>query len=828
MVCEINAMKAVPLSGSLRHYVILSRIMSWLTALTVVVTIVAWWLKGHYLEDFIFATLLALSLFLFILNRKTSLSRVAWTIAEESATDLRSTPESLIEGCQIIDFNWRYVYLNGAAAEHGHNSVEDLAGRTMMEAFPGIENTEMFAVLRRCMENRQAAVIENDFLAPGGSGGSFQLVIQPVPQGLFILWLDISERKRAEAASRNSEALFNAFMEASPTLKWVKDNEGRYLYVNRAWVEAMGFPRAEALGKTLVELIGTPDAEKIAGNEREVLRSNQPLEITQESNFHGEPRFWRSIYFPFQNPSGQRFVGGISLDITEYTRVEEELRETSRRNRDMLANLNLIGVMLDQNATVTYCNDYLLHLTGRTRQEVLGANWFALFIPAAIADEMRKTFSRLIADAPPAWHYDNEILTRSGKRLLIRWNNSLLRSPAGDVIGTASIGEDITERKSLEQQIARAQRLDSLGSLAGGIAHDLNNLLMPILMGVTLLRRFDQDARSLKAIDNIERSVRRGSDLVKQILLFARGGDSSFRKILLGESIREVLAIAATTFPRNIKFEVEVAKNLRPVLGDPTQLSQILLNLSVNARDAMPNGGQISISASNAVDPVLGPKGMTEEPYVVLEVTDTGQGIPQEIIGEIFDPFFTTKEVGKGTGLGLSTVQGITRNHGGFLTVTSAPGAGSTFKIYFPAQLIETGIPASDVALHPPAGHGEIVMIVDDDASVRAIAEQTLEAFGYVPLTAEDGARAIEIFAHRHAEIAAVITDMVMPVMDGIALIASLKNIDPGVRIVATTGSPDYQATLAKAGAGEILSKPFTVDTLLRAVASVLSTRQAS
>lgn len=521
-------------------------------------------------------------------------------------------------------------------------------------------------------------------------------------------------------------------------------------------------------------------------------------------------------------------IFGVTSDITDRKRAQDELRESERRFREMLNNLELVSMMLDTTGRITYCNDSFLRLTGWERKEVLGSSWFDRFIHADSVDSVRTSFQALLANRPEVWHFTNEIQTRSGERRLIQWNNSLLRSPAGEVIGTASIGEDITDRRRLEQQVLRTQRLESLGTLASGIAHDLNNLLMPILMGASLLKRLEPNAASLKAIDNIERSVKRGSDLVKQVLLFARGGETSWRTISLGEIVREVEAIVVSTFPKDITLEVSLAHDLKPVAGDPTQLNQVLLNLCVNARDAMPHGGLLSVSARN--------EHLTEQYarlqggesgglYVVLEVSDTGEGISSQTIDRIFDPFFTTKDIGKGTGLGLSTAQGIVTRHGGYLSVSSDVGEGSTFKVHLPPHVVESGASPIVEDAELRRGNGEWILVVDDDASVVNVTRQTLESFGYRVLGAEDGAQAIGVYSRRHADIALVITDMMMPVIDGAALIAALRRIHPEVRIIATTGnlSAAYMTKIAKTEVLYVLTKPYTADHLLRTVSDALA-----
>jgi len=512
---------------------------------------------------------------------------------------------------------------------------------------------------------------------------------------------------------------------------------------------------------------------------------------------------------------------GVWSDITKRKQVQDELYESERRFREMLDNLDLASVMVDREGRVTYCNDYFLRLTGWEREEVMGVNWFERFVPPERAEDARKRFPVLLGGH--LRHTTNEIITRAGQRRLLQWNNSLTYSPSGEVVGTASVAEDITDRVRIEKQLLRTQRLESLGTLAGGIAHDLNNLLLPILMGVTLLKRFDPNEPSRKAIDNIERSVRRGSELVKQVLLFARGGETSRKVVQLAEVVREVETMVNSTFPKDISIDVSVAPDLRPVTGDPTQLSQVLLNLCVNARDAMPGGGQLLISATNADNSGLDAVLQKGKPYIVLQVTDTGAGMPKEIIDRIFDPFYTTKEVGKGTGLGLSTAQGIITSHGGFISVFSKLGEGSMFTVHLPAAVEPASVKGAEDAA-PLHGNGELILVVDDDASVASITRQTLEVFGYEVLTAEEGAQAIDIFSHRAADIALVLTDMAMPVIDGAALITALNRMAPGVRIIATTGNESAPSIskINRTDVTHILSKPYTAEQLLRAIAEAL------
>jgi len=391
----------------------------------------------------------------------------------------------------------------------------------------------------------------------------------------------------------------------------------------------------------------------------------------------------------------------------------------------------------------------------------------------------------------------------------------------GKILGT---NQDVTERKELERQFLRAQRMESLGVLAGGVAHDLNNSLAPILMAISLMEMKFTDAQSRKLISTVELSARRGVDMVKQLLSFARGVEGRRMELQVGHLVRDVEKLINDTFLKTVRVSTNVPTRTWTVVGDPTQIHQVLLNLCVNARDAMPHGGEINIVAENVTidtPPVHMNPDAKAGPYVVLKVSDTGTGIPPEIIEKIFDPFFTTKEVGKGTGLGLSTSLAIVKSHGGFIHVQSEMGRGTTFEIYLPAkgELSSHREAKTDTELQ--RGNGELVLIVDDEVKVRQIMQQTLEAFGYRAIVASGGDEAALIFATRHSEIDVVITDMMMPVMDGPVTIQVLRNIDPAVRIIATSGvsTKDQAESL---GVKHFLMKPYTAETLLAELKIIL------
>ncbi|MBE2285887.1 MAG: PAS domain S-box protein [Prosthecobacter sp.] len=423
------------------------------------------------------------------------------------------------------------------------------------------------------------------------------------------------------------------------------------------------------------------------------------------------------------------------------------------------------------------------------------------------------------------WTY----IKKDGSRVPVSLSVTAMRSPDGRITGFLGVARDVTEKKRLEQQFLRAQRIESIGTLAGGIAHDLNNVLTPILVSIELLRATNTNERMTSVLANIESSAKRGADMVRQILSFARGVEGERTIISPGRAIKDIQRLIHDTFPKNIRCIIDAPADLPSLMGDPTQLHQILLNLCVNARDAMPGGGTLTITLQSlTLDESAASMQMDAKPgsYISIRVKDTGLGIPREILDKIFDPFFTTKEIGKGTGLGLSTVLAITRSHGGFLQVSSEPGDGSTFIVCLPA-LAEAEKASAEAVVEEqlPSGGGKLILVVDDEENVRSVTQHTLEALGYRTLSAADGVEAVAIYSRRNNEIAAVLTDMMMPVMSGPATIQVLKRINPSVKIIAASGITQQGglATAAEMGVKHLLPKPYSAQTMLATLHTALN-----
>ena len=635
---------------------------------------------------------------------------------------------------------------------------------------------------------------------------------------------DLTDRKEMELTLRESEAKFRTLFDVANDANLILQN-GLFVDCNAKALELFGVPRDELIGKSPAVFSPKTQPDGYGSQKR-------ATEVITGA-LAGQPQFFDWIHQRADglaietNVSLSRFdLGGIAYlqaivrDITQRKQAEAQILEQATfldKAQDAIFVRDLEGKMV-------FWNKGAERMYGWGREEVVNRNVDKMLYtePLKLAEAYRLTNSR------GDWNGELRHFTKGGNELVIESRWTLVRDNAGHPKSVLAINTDITEKKQIEAQFMRAQRMESIGTLAGGIAHDLNNILAPIMMSIDILKMTATDPQSQNILETIGISANRGADIVRQVLSFARGLEGQRVEIQPKHLFKEVENIIKDTFPKDIRLHFSIPADSWLILGDPTQVHQILLNLCVNARDAMPNGGSLNLSLENSVldeHYVAMHAGAKAGRYVMISVADTGAGIPPGVIDKIFEPFFTTKDINKGTGLGLSTVMAIVKSHDGVINVYSEPGKGTTFKVYLPAmELSVEARKEQELQASLPRGNGETILVVDDEASILAITSQTLQAFGYRVLTAEDGADALGAYAQHRHEIAVVLTDMMMPIMDGAATIHALTKMNPGVKIIAASGLNPNGSVARVSGTvvKHFLTKPYTAGTLLKTVRAVL------
>lgn len=693
------------------------------------------------------------------------------------------------------------------------------------------DHTLIFEAIESSKQNQVPYEVEFRIIWPDGSlhhmsaRGKFYYSADGEPLRMLGMVMDVSDRQQAEAHIHEMTQRLTLATSSAKIGVWDFDVvEDRLIWDDRMY-ELYGI-KAEEFG-------GAYEAWKqgVHPDDLTAADANIQTAIAGEREFHpefrvvwpdGQVRFIEAHAIVLRDDTGKALrMIGVNWDITERKLAEVSLH----RQALMFQNITDGVILTDPEGYIIDWNPAAEKMFGYTKAEVLGQTPGILY-----RDEESVTLTQQIID----------VMTRegqwSGEITFIRKDGTIGLSETvvvpflddqGQLIATIGLNHDITEKKQLEAQYLRAQRLESIGTLAGGIAHDLNNILTPIvgIAGLLPLKIPHLDEQSQHLIEMLQVSAHRGADLVQQILSFSRGIEGNRMMLQVGHLISEVKDFVEKTFPKAIKLEINLPNDLRLVNGDATQLHQVLMNLCVNARDAMPCGGTLSLSAENLkVDETYAQMYLEAQvgPYVVISVADTGVGMAPETLERIFDPFFTTKEVGKGTGLGLSTLMGIVKSHGGFVTVESQVRSGTKFVVYLPA-VDDTNTPQPEADTYA-VGQGELILVVDDEAPIREITTATLEAYNYRVIPANTGIEAISQYGQHQDDIDAILMDMMMPEMDGATAIQTLKAINPQVKIIVVTGLVSREQNPADTNleVDAFLSKPYKAETLMNVLKGVL------
>lgn len=639
---------------------------------------------------------------------------------------------------------------------------------------------------------------------------------------------ELAERQRQELALRRvgEENRYLARAVASATegilITDPHQPDNPVIYANPAFLRMTGYGLEEVLGRNCRFLQGPGTETKVVDRIRSAIREQREVTATL-LNYRkdGEP-FWNELKIaPVFSEQGELlYFVGLQNDISERKRSEESLQKQAQ----LLELADDAILVRDIDDRVTFWNQGAEKTYGWAREEVLGQHSHTLF-----QTQFPKPLEAIRAELLTQHHWEGELLhwRQDGQRRIIASHWALQCDPTGQPIAILEINNDITEKKTLEAQFLRTQRMESIGTLAGGIAHDLNNILTPILSSAQLLmmRAIPDEQKQYQLLETIQASARRGAALIKQVLSFARGVEGKRTALQTRHLIAEIRQIAQETFPKSIEISINIAPDLWLVSGDATQLHQVLMNLCVNARDAMPEGGILNLTATNLqVDEQYARMNLDAQvgSYIVITVSDTGTGISSEMLDRIFEPFFTTKDLGHGTGLGLSTVMAIVKSHGGFIDVGSTIGKGTQFRVYLPAIKADESAPVQEETLK--TGQGQLILVVDDEAAIRESNKASLETYNYRVLTASDGIEAIALYAQHRHNIDLVLVDLMMPSMDGPTTIRTLKKIDPHIKIVAVSGLLSSSQLSPRVGSEieAFLPKPYTAKELVKCLGEIL------
>lgn len=756
---------------------------------------------------------------------------------KNSEKRFRSVWENSIDGMRITDKEGTIVAVNGAYCDLVGIRKEELEGKSFVVAY-GLSDKEgqrvtqhykerfstrtilptMEATLELRSGDLPSVEMSNAFLEREGG--------EPL---LLSIFRDITPRKRAEEALRFSEEKYRSLVDnMQDGIFLIQD--AKMQFVNEAFAKMLGYTAEEITGMNFQRLVAPEDAELVGDRYR---RRQAGEDVPKEYEFRmlrkdGKTRVIVNMNVGLVTYRGKVASMGTVKDITESRQAAEALKASEEKYRTLIESMNEGVLVVDNDDVIQFVNDQFCKMVEYPREELLGKVGYKLLMEEHSQKLIKEKNRRRMEGISE--QYDVDILKKSGQSVWAHVSAVPLAAPSGKVIGSMAIMTDTTERRSLEQQLAQAQKLESIGTLASGIAHDFNNILGIILGYATLIESITGDPQKLsQSVQAINGAVQRGANLVRQILTFARKGEVVFGPIDVNVMTKEISKLLRETFPRKIEISLQLGKAIPLIQADATQLHQALLNLSVNARDAMPSGGTLTFKTEIV-------KGLTlrnifldasDRDYARITVIDTGIGMDETTRSKIFDPFFTTKE--KGTGLGLSVVYGVMKNHNGFVNVESERGKGSTFNLCFPIP--PESVQAEDKQIRKQEeirGGNETLLVVEDEEALLAMAKVVLEASGYRILTAQDGLEALEVYQKHRDEIALVLTDIGLPKLGGDQLFFELKKLNPAVRVILASGYIEAQAKseILKAGVRDFVQKPYDAVELLKKVRETIDGTQ--
>ncbi|MBL8826409.1 MAG: PAS domain S-box protein [Planctomycetaceae bacterium] len=741
----------------------------------------------------------------------------------QSEARLRSTFDNMIEGCQILDFDLRYLYLNDKAAQQGRLTREKMLGKTIREVYPGVEQTAVYKSLEQSVRTRVSIQMETEFFFPDGSSGIFELSVQPVPEGIAIMSVDITERKRAGEQLRASEQRYRELLTFLPEAIFVQA-DFKINFCNPAFLRLVGATNeADVLGKSPLDFIPRELHDLVRERIHRMRDKNVPVPAVRYDwlRLDGTRVPVAVSAAPYMDRGQPSFVVSIQ-DFTDLRRAEHEVRRNTERFRTLVQASSQNVWFADPQFSLT--NSVWSEFTGLPTADISGEKFLQVVHP----DDHTQvaTIMATVLREPRPIQTEFRIRRADGQWRVFQTQVAPLFNDQGTLTEWIGASNDVTEQRQLAAQLAQSQRLESLGRLAGGVAHDFNNLLTVIGIHTHLLNEsleeHDQLRNHLHAVVD---AADRAAGLTRQLLAFSRQQISTPKAIDVTAAIGTSVQLLRRLIGEDITLVTRLADDLPLIHLDPTQLAQVVMNLAVNARDAMPSGGQLAIETSRVelAQPNEGYPGVEPGQYVRLSVADTGCGMSNEVRSRIFEPFFTTKGVGYGTGLGLAVVHGIVEQAHGAIFVHSMIDQGTTIEILFRPEVTAVITPAPINPTGPTRGV-ETVLLAEDEGAVRRVARMILERHGYQVIEACDGAEALRL-AHEHAdEVQLLLTDVVMPHLNGPQLAAQLARELPQLKVVYMSGYLNDRANrdaIINSGS-TILEKPFKPKDLVRAVRDAL------
>ena len=622
-------------------------------------------------------------------------------------------------------------------------------------------------------------------------------------------------------------ALLQGITEGTTDAVFVKDLDGRYLMINSAGARFVGRTIDEVLGKDDSEWFSPEVVRAIRARDQELVQSGRTQTYEEVLTAAGSSRVFLATKGPFRDPNG-KIIGllGICRDITDRKRAEEEIRQSQQKLRIHFEHTPLAVVEWDLQFRVAAWNPSAERIFGYTRDEAMGQH-ASFTIPPQFRQHVDKVWQQLLTQTGGT-RSTNDNITKSGRQISCEWYNTPLVDDSGKVLGVASLVQDVTERVALEERLRQSQKMEAIGRLAGGVAHDFNNLLTVILGYAQILADgVPAGSRLADSTGQIKSAAERAAGITRQLLAFSRKQVLSPRIINLNDTMLNLDSLLRRLIGEDIEVLTVPDSDLGSVKADPGQIEQVLMNLALNARDAMPHGGKLTLETANAqldASYATAHQPITPGRYVMLAVSDTGQGMSPEVQARIFEPFFTTKEVGKGTGLGLSTVYGIVKQSGGYIWVYSEPDRGTTFKIYFPCVDQAAEMLGTDRRPNNALRGTETLLLVEDDSQLRQLSSSVLTHCGYRVLVANGPVEGLALAKANHKDIRLLITDVVMPGMNGRQLAEQIQRDAPKLRVLYISGYTNnaivHYGVLDKGL--WFLPKPFTLSALVGKVREVL------